>query len=347
MLRKREDWIKMCRENLTIKILAFSLATVTIYSIQRITNQTDEFEVPIQIEVGPGMTVSEQDARYAYVTCRGSLDDLRRLDQSQLRLVVRPRIDVPTGRPEVVPIGLRNVQGVPRSITVTKVRPNILSVILDREIEKQITVARPELIGRPALGRAEVEFNPKIVTVRGPQQLLADLKIIQTPAIDVENASVSFSRELPILADEEAGVWDVIPRTISARVSIVTEAINREWADLPLMLLRATHANLTFTTDPPTVSVSLLGSPQIINEIETSDIRVFIDCSKITEPGTHELPATVFVDRGTDIRSAVTPPMIQVTAKRLLPAGIITNDLPAEARQPTVPSPQAETNRVD
>ena len=337
MLRKREDWIRMCRENLAIKMLALTLATITIYSIQRITNQTDEFEVPIQIEAGPGLTVSQQDARYAYVTGRGSLEDLRRLDPSQLRLVVRPRIEVPTGRHETVPIGLRNVYGVPRSITITKVRPNILSVLFDREIEKQVTVARPELIGQPAIGRAEVEFNPKIVTVRGPQQLLADLKIIETPAIDVDNVSLSFTRELPILTDEESGAWDVIPRTISARVSIVTESISREWANLPLMVLRATDTKLTFTPTPPAVNVSLLGSPHIVNEIQTGDIRAFIDCSKITEPGIHEVPATVFVDRGTDIRTAVTPPVIQVRAETVVPRMITTNAVPAEAHTPHAP----------
>ena len=343
MLRKREDWIKMCRENLAIKMLALALATATIYSVQRITNQTDEFEVPIQIEVGPGITVFEQDARFAYVTGRGSLDDLRRLDPSQLRVLVRPRGEIPTGRPEVIPVGVRNVQGAPRSITITKVRPNILSVIFDREIEKQVTVARPELIGTPALGKAEVEFSPKIVTVRGPQQLLADLKIIQTPAIDVDNVSVSFSRELPILTDEEQGAWDVMPRTISARISIVTEAISREWTELPVMILRGKLENLSFTLDPPTVNVSLLGSPQIINEIETDDIRVFIDCSNITEPGKQEVPATLFLDRGTDIRSAITPPMIHVTAEILRPEPAATNDVPAETTSPATSSEEQET----
>ncbi len=336
MLRKRENWRKLYRENLPIKILAFVLATASIYSIQRITNQTDEFEVPIQMVVEPGMAVLQQDARYAYITCRGSLEDLRRLDQSQLRLIVRPRTDGRTG-PEQVPIGLRNVHGVPRSISVTKVRPNLVHLTLDREIEKQISVARPEVLGQPALGRAEIEFSPKIVTVRGPQQLLQDLKVMQTAPVDVEGAAVSFSRELPVVTEDETGIREVTPSTISARVNIVTERISREWNNLPVLILRAPDSNLSFEPAPPVVSVSLLGSPQTINGFEAHDIRVFIDCTTITDTGEYQVTATVNVDRGTDIRSAITPPVVTVTAKKMIPIAPATRDIPdiGEKTDPT------------
>ena len=318
MLLKREDLINVFRENLSVKILALTLATVAIFSIQRITNQIDEFEVPIQIEVEPGMAILRQDARFAYITCRGSLDDLRRLDQSQLRLLVRTKTTGTAGT-EQIPIGLRNVQGVPRSITVTKVRPNLLNLTFDREVQKQVNVARPEIVGRPARGRAELDYSPKIVTVRGPQQRLADLKIIQTAPIDVENATVSFSRELPILTDDERGVWEVVPEHISARVNIVTEAINREWTDLPIMILRDPETDLVFKPEPAAVNVNLLGSPQAVNQIQAEDIRVFIDCTTISEPGEHELAAVAHFPGTPDIRAAVNPPVIRVSALPFTP----------------------------
>ena len=333
MRRKPLEWIVRFRENLSIKLLALALATISIYSIQRITNQTEEFEVPIKITPESGMAVLQQDARYAYVTCRGSLDDLRRLDQSQIRLVVRPRTSGRTG-PEQVPIGIRNVQGVPRSISVTKVRPNLLHLTLDREVEKQISVARPELLGEPALGRAEVEFSPKIVTVRGPEELLGELKIMETPPIDVEGATVSFNRDLPLLTDHDAGVWDITPTSISARVNIVTEAISREWTDIPVHILQPPDTDLVFKLSPRKVNINLLGSAQTLHEMETEAIRVFVDATNITEPGEYERTANVNIDRGTDIRSAITPPVIQITAKHIA-AVQTTNDAPATATTET------------
>jgi len=334
MLPKREELLNLFRENLPVKILAVTLATISIFSIQRITNQTDEFEVPIQIEVEPGMAILRQDARVAYITCRGSLEDLRRLDQNQLRLVVRTKTTGTAGR-ELIPIGIRNIQGVPRSISVVKVRPNLLNLTFDREVEKQVNVARPEIVGTPALGRAELEFSPKIVTVRGPQQQLGDLKIIQTPPIDVDNATVSFSRDLPILTDDEMGVWEVLPATISARVNIVTEAINREWPDLPIMILRDPETDLVFKPDPDRVSVNLLGSPQAVNQIKEADIRVFIDCTTIEKPGDHDLPAVAIFPGSADIRMAVNPPVIRVSAVAFTPlAGHATTNAPAPQTAP-------------
>jgi hypothetical protein len=342
MLPKKETLIKMFRENLVIKLLALALATASIYSIQRITNQIDEFEVPIQVEVEPGMAILRQDARFAYITCRGSREDLRRLDQSQLRLTVRTKTTGTAGT-EIIPIGLRNVQGVPRSVTLTKVRPNLLTLAFDREIEKQISVARPELVGRPALGRAEVDFSPKIVTVRGPQQLLADLKIMQTKPLDVENATVSFSRELPILTDDETGVWEVIPQNITVRVNIVTEAISREWQGLPVLILRNPETGLVFTPTPPAVDVNLLGSPQTVNAIKPQDIRVFIDCTNIQKPGTYDVPAAAFFDRSTDLSTAVTPPVIRVKAEHMPGPAVLKPALEADDTIPTTPAPDAGT----
>jgi hypothetical protein len=218
---------------------------------------------------------------------------------------------------EIVPIGLRNVQGVPRSISVVKVRPNLLNLTFDREIEKQVSVARPELVGKPAIGRAELDYSPKIVTVRGPEQLLTDLKIIQTPPIDISNAKVSFASQLPILTDDEVGVWEVIPEVINAEINIVTEAINREWDKIPVLILRSPDTDLVFKPNPPFVSVNLLGSPQALNRLSAKDIRVFVDCTTIDKNGDYEVAATAHFERSTDINRAVNPPVIKVSAKQI------------------------------
>lgn len=325
----------VCRENMAVKILAVSLATISIYSIQRITNQTDEFEVPIQIEVAEGMSILRQDARSAYITCRGSREDLRRLDQSQVKLLIRPQTTGIAGK-EIVPIGLRNVQGVPRSISVVKVRPNLINLTFDREIEKRVSVARPELVGKPAIGRAELDYTPKIVTVRGPEQLLSDLKIMQTPPIDIANAKVSFAIQLPILTDEQVGVWEVIPEQINAEINIVTEAVNREWNDIPVLILRNPDTDLVFKPTPPFVSVNLLGSPQAVNRLSAKDIRVFIDCTTINEVGDYEIAATAHFERSMDISRAVTPPVIEVSARQIpkVPTPVATDATGDEKSQP-------------
>lgn len=316
MPTKRERITTFLTENLLLKFIAIGLATASIYAIQRITSQLDEFEVPIFVEMEPGIAVLRQDARTAYITCRGSFEDLKRLDPALLRMVASPRVSGVSGTAQV-PIGPKNVSGPLRGVSVTKVRPGIVNLTFDREIEKSISIAKPELAGKPLLGRAEIEYEPKIASVRGPQQLIADLKILRTGPITVDGAVDSFTQRLKILTDTESGVvWEVKPAEISARVSIVTEAISKEWKSLRVLALRETGGSLLFSFSPALVDFSVLGSPQAVNRIEEGEIRIFVDCQNLMQPGSYNVPAGVHLRQGIEVSTAVNPPMIAVTVQR-------------------------------
>jgi len=299
-------------ENRAIKLMALLLATITIYAIQSITNQLDEFEVPIEVKVDKGVAVLKQDAKTAYITCRGSLDDLRRLDVTQLRIVAAPKETGVAGG-ERVPIGPRNVQGWTRGVQIVKVRPGVVTVNFDREIAKQVGVAKPETVGEPLLGKAEIDYEPKIVTIRGPASKLVDRKILRTEPVDVDGAVDSFSKEVGILSEGESGVWEVEPAKVTVEVSIVTEAISKEWQGMKVVGMMDVDCGRDYTFSPQIVDVNLLGSPQAVNRISTGDISVFVDCVGIEEAGVHNVPAAVHLPPGVNLSAAVQPPVIEVT----------------------------------
>ncbi len=312
MATKRERVTMFLSENLRLKLLALALATASIYAIQRITNQQEEFEIPITVQMEKGVAVLRQDARTAVITCRGSFDDLKRFDPAQLRLIAAPRVSGVAGNAQV-PIGPKNVSGPLRGVSVIRVRPDIVNLTFDREITRTIAIAKPELAGKPLLGRAEVDYEPKIASVSGPKTQLTDLKILRTGPIDVNGAVDSFTQRIRILTDTESGVWAVEPAEISARVSIVTEAISREWKSLPVLALQQTGSSLQVRFSPARVDLSVLGSPQAVNRIEPNDIRIFVDCLDILQPGTYTVPAGVHLHDGVEVSTAVNPPMITVT----------------------------------
>jgi len=341
VVTRRERLAAFFNENRMLKVFALLLATASIYAIQRITNQMEEFEIPIVVQIEKGIAVLRQDAQTAYITCRGSLDDLKRLDSAQLRMVVAPKGIVIAGTGQV-PIGPKNVTGPLRGVNVIKVRPGIVNLTFDREIERKISIARPELAGRPLLGRAEVDYEPKIASVRGPEQQLADLKILRTGPIDVDGVVDSFSRNLKILTDTETGVWEVKPAEIAVRVNIVTEAISKEWKDLPVLALRETGTALEILFSPARVDFSVLGSPQAVNRIEPGDIRIFVDCAGITQPGSFTMPAAVHLHDDVAVSTGVNPPMIAVTVRQrpVMPS-------PPAAEPATVPESTAVPNPAE
>lgn len=314
MVNRRQKIKDVVMENRLLKLLALISSFMVIYAIQQVTNQLDEFEVPIVIHKESGIAVLSQDARTAYVTGRGSLDDLKRLDPERLRVEVSPKgIDI--AGTEQIPIGPRNVQGIPRGVSITKVRPGVINVTFDREIMRTVNIAKPELVGHPLLGHAEVDYDPKLATVRGPEQQLGNLKILRTNPIDVDGAVDSFTTEVRILTDAGADAWDISPARITARVSIVTESIEREWPQLPVSALRGSGKALQLTLNPEHVDFSVLGSPQAVNRIELEDIRVFVDCSNIDKPGAYSLPVLVYLRDGADVSTAVNPSMVNVQAE--------------------------------
>lgn len=312
MATRRERMIMFMSDNLRLKLLALALATASIFAIQHITSQQEEFEIPIAVQMEKGVAVLRQDARTAVITCRGSFDDLKRFDPAQLRLVAAPRVSGVAGTDQV-PIGPKNVDGPLRGVSVIRVRPGIVNLTFDREITRTIAIAKPEVAGKPLLGRAEVDYEPKIASVSGPKTQLADLKILRTGPIDVDGAVDSFTQRIRILTDTESGVWAVEPAEISAHVSIVTEAISREWKSLPVLALQQTGTSLQVRFSPARVDLSVLGSPQAVNRIEPNDIRIFVDCLDILQPGTYTVPAGVHLHDGVEVSTAVNPPMITVT----------------------------------
>lgn len=314
-------------ENWSLKLLALLLAVLTIYAIQRIINQLDEFEVPIVVKVDKEIAILKQDAKTAYITCRGSIDDLRRLDVSQLRIVVKPKIAGSAGG-ERVPIGPRNVEGWTRGVKIVKVRPDIVSVEFDRAVEKQVGVATPEIVGEPLVGKAEVDFEPKIVTVRGPRSKLAERKILRTEPVNVEGAVDAFTTRVNILSDGESDVWEVEPSEITVHVNIVTEALSKEWKNRPVRAMVNTDSGRAYTFTPATVDVSLLGSPQAVDRIKAEDISVFVDCINLVSTGLHRTPVAVHLPAGGNLSAAVEPPLISVRVKA----------------HPARPKPPIETN---
>ncbi len=312
MPTKRERLAMFLNENRLLKLLALALATASVYAIQRITNQQEEFEIPIAVQMEKGIAVLRQDARTAVITCRGSFDDLKRLDPAQLRLIASPRVSGVSGTAQV-PIGPKNVNGPLRGVSVIRVRPGIVNLTFDREIIRNIAIAKPELAGKPLLGRAEVDYEPKIASVRGPKTQLTELKILRTGPIDVDGAVDSFTQRLRILTDTESGVWAVEPAEISARVSVVTEAISREWKSLPVLALHQTGSSMQVRFSPARVDLSVLGSPQAVNRIDPGDIRIFVDCLDILQPGSYTVPAGVHLHDGVEVSTAVNPPMITVS----------------------------------
>jgi hypothetical protein len=301
-------------EHMVLKVMALILATLVIYTTRNITSRTEDFEIPIVVDVDEGVAILQQDVKTAYITCRGSHDDLRRLDLKDLKVVVEPKSTGIAGG-ERIPIGTHNVKGWTRGVKIIKVRPHTVFVNYDLEVEKSIGVAMPETVGKPLLGKAEVTYDPKIVTIKGPRSKLESLKILRTEPIDVEGAVGSFNMKLKILDEERSGVWHIEPAEVTAHINIVTKSISKSWKNIKVLALVDNNCSKNLEFSPELVDVSLHGSPQAINSIAKSEISIFVNCSDIKTVGIHKITAEIHIPQGLNISAAIDPPIINVTRR--------------------------------
>ncbi len=301
-------------EHRLLKLAALLLACATVYPIRQITNQLEEFTIPIDVHVERGVAILSQDVRSLQITCRGSGDDLRGFDEGQAQAVVRPEFGGHGGS-EVVPIGLRDLTGVPRRIDVVKIRPDVVRVSFDRETERQIAVGKPELVGQPLAGKAELDFEPKVVTLRGPQSKLLEKKIVRAEPVDVTGVVDSFRRKVKLLESDIEG-FQATPAEITAHISIVTESISREWAEIPVMVLLPAGTPHLVEIKPATVTISLHGGVEQLKSLTESSIKAFIEVDSLATGTVSRATVQVHVPSGLNVSAAATPPAVNARLKQ-------------------------------
>ena len=301
--------------NWRLKLLAIAAGALTFYAIRGVTRYEVDYYVPVIVEVAEeGIAVLDQDPKTVLVRFRGSQEDLFRLGQSEIKAVVRATASSADGA-ERVPLRPRDIEGA-RGVGVVKLDASEVWLTFDREAEKKVPVAMPELTGTPLAGKAEVDFEPDTVILRGPRRVLKEVMIVETEPIDIEGRGTSFDRRAKVVPPGDSGVLVIEPPEIKVRVNIVTTTVSRPWTNLAVYAVMANAAGLNVTFDPPHVDVFLHGRDEVLEGIPDSAVMAFVDCGGLEVPGQHRVPGRVHVPAGLDVNATVEPKAVQVTLER-------------------------------
>ncbi len=323
MQGKRHRIASLFVDNWAIKVLALVLAILTFYAIHWATGYEVDYTVPVKVQVGEGIAVLDQDADAVKVRFRGTQDDLLKLDQDRLRIILRPREGEPDGLPRAVPISARNFESLP-NVSVVKIEPDEVILTFDREVSAEFKVAKPGAIGSPLVGRAEIDYSPKIVMISGPKRRLEELKLrgeeeLLTEPVDIDGRVESFSRLVEVLPPNDTWVSRIDPSEVTVRVRIVRELTMRTWTNVPIMAVRdpsSGDGGLTFT--PAFVNVTLEGQAEIVESLATGDVRAFVDCVglELSPDIPQEKTVQVHAPARDGVSVKVSPPTVMVSGGR-------------------------------
>lgn len=297
-------------KNWSLKVLALLLGMLSFYAVRGAISFEVPYTVPIEVQMGPGMAVLDKSITSVEVTFGGSQDDLRRLDQTQIKAVVKPRETNPGGS-EMVTIRPRNIVGNGK-VRVLSIRPGTLRLLYDREATRDVLVLKPQTTGVPLIGRAEVDHEPKAVKLRGPKRRLAHISAVSCEPVDVDGRVESFTRKVAVRSPGDAWVYEIEPREITVTVTIVTERISRTVTNLPVLTVTQPGASASIEVAPRMVDVDLMGRSEALEGIPRDAVRVYVNCVDLEAGASYELPVGVYLPPEIDVSTVVKPATVKV-----------------------------------
>ena len=307
-----EHLLRALRVNAGSKLLALLLALGTFYAVRATTSWEIRVDAPVDVRVDKGVAVLPPDPTTVSVTLRGAREEIERLDREAVRVTVRPRAADPENSEEEVALGPTSVEGAGR-LRVTRVEPPRVLVRFDREEVRALPVYRPRFTGTPLRGRADAEYEPQQVLVRGSHRGLRAVQGVDTEPVDVDGRVQSFTKRVRVLPPSDTWVSSIEPPEVTVRVTISARTVERVWTNLPVRAVLKPGDPARVAFDPPEVSVVVRGGEDIVEAISDGAVQVFVDCLALPPRGTNVLDAVPHVPAGLDVTAETRPAKVRVT----------------------------------
>lgn len=212
-VRKTLKWPK----NWVLKLISFLFAFFLWYFVVGEEKVDMTINVPMEIVNLPrDLVISNQFKRELEVLVSGPRNLIRDITTRKITRTV----DLSNAVPGTVEVRneVTSIQ-FPRGITIFKVKPPQITLLLDRLIDKEIPI-HPELVGEVAKGfeLGEIKLTPSAIALTAPHAVLGPIQQFMTKPIDISGRKATFDEQvnlvLPLAVAELIGEPVVTARTV-------------------------------------------------------------------------------------------------------------------------------------
>ena len=266
-------------EDLGLKLLALG---ITLFIWFAVTGENKPITIHTAVQLNfvrpSGLEVSNDPPRTVEVLLTGSkhrLNGLRLLD-----LVATVNLSDSSPGDRVIRLSRERVTiELPPGVTIDSFRPSTIPVRLEPISERQVPV-EVRLDGKPADGFEVygIRSSPGVVRVTGPISHLNELNRAPTETVSVEGKRESFivSRLSIAIANQKLEALDPV---IDVTIDIGEKRIEKTFDNVSARLSQETVYSRS-------ASVTLLGVPQLLNQLQPEDIKVVVE----TSPNGEQIP---------------------------------------------------------
>lgn len=297
--------------NIRVKLLALVLAIFSWYAIREVINYEVVIQdIPIEFKIGEGWAILRQSADSVRVTFRGSRENIRLIDQKQIKALIDLRTNSIAGSFDV-PVLPGFIKGAP-GVRAIQIEPQVIQISTDRESEKTVPV-KSRTSGKPFAGEVEkVVCEPAIVLLRGPAQQLAQTEWVYTEPVDVEGRIESFVKRCRVLPPSNTWTPVIEPAEVQVNVQIAVKNETLELSGIPVKIIVKTGSNYKIQLSPDQVRIVLTGTTKDLEELKKTTAQAFVDCSELDISLSYDLPVLVFLPPGKNVNALVEPQFVHV-----------------------------------
>ena len=282
-----------------LRLVSIAAAVLVWYAIRAATsNSTIVTDIPLTIQPPPDWSVVDLSAKTIDVAFLGTRDDLRYLNRELIKASLDARAHAETGAFSIE-LGAANVNA-PGNARIDFIRPAVVTLRLDREIDKQVPVkVETQNLLPDGYEIEKITVTPATVELSGPAQLLNEVESISTVPVDLDGRIRSINKRRLALAPGEslAGI-QIDPPAVTLDLAIIERSVSSVFPDLPILPMLPTGRSLRADLEPEIATLTVKGRPELMKTLVAEDLRLFVDATALDGSGPAKLPLRAVLPPG-------------------------------------------------
>lgn len=256
------------------KILAVLVALSAWWYVtaSEVTNQRVEIDVT-WAPLPPELVPTEPLPNKIWATVEGSRNALRRIQQQRLNgeplsMTINLAELANEAGDHNINFGAFGIDDLPVTVALEGLEPATWTFTMD-EVDERTVAIEPVVVGEPEKGWMVVEtrVEPRIVRIRGPRTVLANLVKVDTDPIVITD--LKFDRRFETRVRGLPGSVEVLgANLVEVRVDVEAKEESRVYGEVPVYV----RAQGAWFTDPRTVRVQVKGPAAALRSIKDRDV---------------------------------------------------------------------------
>jgi YbbR domain-containing protein len=252
--------------------------------------------ISVDVDVPEEWAVWEKSVHRVNILFRGSREDIRYLNNEQLRVIV-PITEPTSGEDIHVKLSSKYLKN-PTGAKVVRFSPSDIFVKLDQEsvrllpVKAAISGSLPE-----GLEIDRIICTPASVRVSGARQVINEMQNIHTEPIELKERQASFKESIPI-ALPQSGRMRVDPDWVSVDFALVQRSSTEEFDNIPVRILCISDERRLVNINPKSIKITVKGQQQRVEQLRTADVFAYVSCTELQENTGYDLPLIVDLPEG-------------------------------------------------